>query len=207
MDQMQIFTEYWKVLNDFEDYLNGGLSRERGEVPHFKMQLKVNLPEDPHQCRACSLHEHNKLRTPLPSGERRTLLIVNRPLPQALLEQGVQFTPEESLFLAKWLEAIGLELERDCALMARIACPAKDPRYPGSEALFACLPYFERTLKAVEPVAVLQLGLDEDFSLEGRTGNVPLFRTYHPSDVLVQGELKRPVWESLKRLKGALGGR
>ncbi|MBN2659514.1 MAG: hypothetical protein JXR86_20825 [Spirochaetales bacterium] len=207
MNQRQIFTEYWKILDDFEDHLNGGFSLERGEIPHFKMQLKVDLPADPHLCKACSLHEHNELRAPLPADERKKLLIVNRPLPAVLAGAGSHFTPDESLFLSKWLEAIDLELERDCAVVARIACPVRDPGHPGSDALTACLPYFERTLKSVEPLAVLQLGFEEESSLAGRTGNVPFFRTYHPSDVLINGELKRPVWESLKQLKGVLVGR
>ncbi|MBB6480802.1 uracil-DNA glycosylase family protein [Spirochaeta isovalerica] len=207
MNQRQIFTEYWKILDDFEDYMNGGFSVEKGEIPHFKLQLKVDLPKDPGECRACSLHEHNELRAPYPSGEKKKLLIVNRSLPRALAEEGRHFTADENLFLSKWLEAIDLELERDCAVIARVSCPVKDPAKPGSEALGACLPYFERTLKAVEPIAVLQLGLDEEGSLAGRTGDIPLFRTYHPSDVLINGKLKRPVWESLKQLKGALVGR
>lgn len=186
--------------------MKGGFAIKRENVPQFGMSLKQTLPADPRDCRSCSLCKNSQSRVPLPAGGKRKLLIVNRPLAPALVKEGIHFTPEEKAFLSKWMEAIGLDLDRDCVVTARVLCPVQDSSQLSEDSLNACLPYFDRVLSSVKPEVVLQLGVNESESLAGMTGGIPFFRTHHPADVLINGELKRPVWENLKRIKGVLIG-
>lgn len=204
MNQKQIFTEYWRILDDFEDFTKDGFSRNRQHIPEFKLKLKVSVPADPMDCKACELHHHNEFRAPLIGQGKKKMLIINRPIAKALIDEKKHFTGEEEVFLSKWLEAIGLDLQEDCALMSRIFCAPSNPLEPDHDALHSCFPYIERAIKEFEPQLILQLGNEQAGSLRGKTENLPFFQTYHPADVLIDASLKRPVWEVLKRIKDTL---
>jgi uracil-DNA glycosylase len=205
MNQKQIFTEYWNVLNDFEDFMDDRFRRERNAAPHFKVSIKQALPSDPALCTACSLHEHNELRSPVSGEGERPLLIINRALPGILAERGDHFTIPEEDSVSKWLEAIGLNLKKDCVIAPLLFCPVKDPIHPAFESVQACFPFIERLIEKTNPKAILVLGPEgeEYFS---KITSMPVFATHHPSDVLIDQSLKRPVWEVLKRIKGAVFG-
>ncbi|MBI9098492.1 MAG: hypothetical protein JEY91_08430 [Spirochaetaceae bacterium] len=204
MKQKQIFTEYWKVLNDFEDFMNDRFRREGRDIPHFKMNLKTIVPLDPAQCTACFLHEHNSLRSPVLGEGQKKLLIINRALPKILTEKGIHFTPEEGSSISKWLEAIGLDLQLDCKIIPLVFCPVKDPIHPDREAVDSCSSYIDRSLEETNPKAVLILGMEAEELISSNLKNFPLFISPHPSDVLIDPSLKRPVWEILKKLKGVV---
>jgi len=205
MNQKQIFTEYWNVLNDIEDYMDDKFRRERNTVPHFKVSIKKAPPESPAQCTACSLHEHNELRSPLQGEGERPLLIINRPLPHILAERGDHFTIPEEDAVSKWLEAIGMNLERDCLVAPLLFCPVKDPLHPSTESVESCFPFLEKLIDKTKPKAIMILG-PEMGAYFSNISNIPVFATFHPSDVLIDQSLKRPVWEVLKKIKGAVFG-
>jgi DNA polymerase len=212
MNQKQIFTEYWKVLDDFEDYMNDRFRRERLNVPEFKVSLNNKTSLNPEECCACSLHEHNKLRSPVLGEGRKKLLIINRALPKVLADKEVHFTPEEEHSIIKWLEAIGLDLKRDCTIVPLLFCPVKNPLDPGVEAVKSCFPFVDQVIEKTEAKAILVLGVEgesffrEKVDQQWRYKNTPLFISHHPSDVLINASLKRPVWEVLKSIKDVLIG-
>lgn len=206
MNQKQIFTEYWKILDDVEDFMNDRFRRVRTEVPRFKICLRQPVPSDPNECRVCTDHEHNALRSPVPEQGERDVLIICRALPAVLAERGVYFSPEEESSLMKWLEAIGLDLRQNCKVVPLLFCPVKDPLHPDKKAVESCFTHIERILKETNPKTILLLGNEVGDLLAGKLQNIPVFTSPHPSDVLIDSSLKRPVWEVLKKIKGKLVG-
>lgn len=210
MNQKQIFTEYWKVLDSFEDYMNDRFRRERLNVPDFNVSLIRNSVLEPKDCCACSLHEQNKLRSPVTGEGHRKLLIINRALPEVLTERGEHFTPEEKNFIVKWLEAIGMNLEKDCKIIPLVFCSVNNPLNPGNEAVTSCFPFVERQIDETKAGAILVLGKEGESFFRSKVDkhwcykNIPVFISHHPSDVLIDNSLKRPVWEVLKNLKDVL---
>jgi len=212
MNQKQIFTEYWKVLNDFEDFSKDKFRIERLEVPEFKIEMKKVIPSSPLQCKACDLHKHGPLRSPLIGDGQRRILIINRALPASLIEKKEHFTPEEENSVSKWLEAIGLDLNNDCTILPFVFCAVKNPQAPDEDALQNCFAFIDRQIDETNPEVILILGREGARFFEDRTGSVteykkkPVFVSYHPSDVLIDLSLKRPVWEVLKNIKDVIVG-
>lgn len=205
MNQNQIFTEYWKVLNDIEDYMDDGFRRERSSIPQFKAVVKKLVPADPARCTACPLHEHNTMRSPLFGEGERRLLIINRGLSRNLAEKKQHFTIREEDSLTKWLEAIGLNMNEDCLIAPLLFCPVEDPLNPPPESVQACFTYMERLIEEKKPKAIMVLGREAGVFFSKIT-SIPVFVSPHPSDVLADQSLKRPVWEILKKIKGVLFG-
>lgn len=205
MNQNQIFTEYWKVLNDIEDYMDDRFRRDRSSIPQFKVTMKKIIPTDPAQCTACSLHEHNSLRAPVVGEGEKRLLIINRGLPKILAEKNEHFTIPEEDSITKWLEAIGLSFKEDCLTAPLLFCPVKDPLHPPVESVHSCFPYIERLIGQTKPKAILVLG-QEGGEFFSHINSSPVFTAPHPSDVLIDPSLKRPVWEILKKVKGVVFG-
>ena len=132
---------------------------------------------------------------------------------------GRPFVGPAGQFLDKWLQAVELSRERTASSptwssAARRATATRCPRRPppaGRSSSGSCA--------LLAPKAILSLGrvasrtlLERESpigSLRGRVHDLrgtPLVPTYHPRAVLRSEELKRPVWEDLKRLKGVLEG-
>lgn len=83
-----------------------------------------------------------------------------------------------------------------------------------------CMPWLEAELTVLQPLAILALGETAFRWLTGREDRLdrvhgtllthyglPLMPTYHPRDILSDGELKRPAWEDLKALRAFLAER
>jgi uracil-DNA glycosylase family 4 len=211
MNQKQIFTEYWSVLDDFEDYMNDRFRIERSDIPEFKLKTNHNVPSSPSLCSVCAHHDLSGHRSPV-FGTGNKVLIINRALPKILSQQNKHFTPEEADSITKWLEAISLDLENDCKIIPMVFCPVKDPSKPGREALANCFPFINRIISETEPRAILILGKEGALMFGDKLGkgalykNIPVFVSFHPSDVLINHSLKRPVWEVLKSLKDVVVG-
>ncbi len=211
MNQKQIYTEYWKILDDFEDYMNDRFRRERLNTPEFDIKRKNSVSFDSRQCCACNLH-HESIRSPISGEGKKKLLIINRALPVSLAEKQTQFSMEEDGFISKWLEAIGLNIERDCKVVPVVLCPVLNREDVSIEHIKSCTPFFDRIIEETDPKAILVLGKEREGyfreKLEKGTspGKRPFYICHHPSDVLVDLSLKRPVWEVLKQIKDVLVG-
>jgi DNA polymerase len=120
-------------------------------------------------------------------------------------------------FLDKWLAAVGLDRTSNAFIANVVKCRPPANRDPLPEETRACLPYLEAQLGLVKPKAILVLGSVAARVLLRTTrgvsalrgqwfehGGIPLICTYHPSAVLRDEDLKRPVWDDLKKLKERL---
>jgi DNA polymerase len=128
--------------------------------------------------------------------------------------RGLPFVGRAGQFLDRWLEAIDLDRNTNAYIANIVKCRPPGNRDPRSSEAEACLPYLRDQIELVRPRVILTVGRVASGiligtqagigSLRGRTfyyNGIPLVPTYHPSGVLRNPELKRPVWEDLKRLR------
>ncbi|MFP4549365.1 MAG: uracil-DNA glycosylase [Spirochaetales bacterium] len=168
-------------------------------------------------CTRCALHQERMNAVP-GMGVLDPLVMVIGEGPGADEDhRGLPFVGRAGQFLDKWLEAIGMSRHKNVYITNVVKCRPPGNRDPRPHESEACLPYLREQIKLVQPQTILAVGriasgtlIGSDAGigrLRGRTysfNGTPLVPTYHPSGVLRNPELKRPVWEDLKRLKSLL---
>jgi len=123
------------------------------------------------------------------------------PEPLVMVIGDVSGSGEDALLLDKMLGAIGLSRESSCFLASVIEYEGRlqsmKPRF------ILCLgeSASQALLHSAEPIEKLR-GRLTDCRTAGMT--IPLLATYHPDDLLRNGDLKRPCWDDLKLLRAAL---
>jgi uracil-DNA glycosylase family 4 len=131
---------------------------------------------------------------------------------------GRPFVGPAGQLLDRMLKAIDLDRGTNCFIANVVKCRPPGNRDPALEESAACLPYLRAQIAALRPKAILAVGRVAAEALTGLAAGVgelrrrslsyegiPLAVTYHPSAVLRNSSLRRPVWEDLKRLKAGLG--
>lgn len=129
---------------------------------------------------------------------------------------GRPFVGAAGKYLDKWIPSIGLQ-RGECFIANIVKCRPPRNREPHPEEIAACLPYLQAQIRAVKPRTICCLGriaaqtlLQTTASVGSLRGKVrawqgiPLVVTYHPSAVLRDPELRKPVWDDLKLLKTLL---
>ena len=90
-------------------------------------------------------------------------------------------------------------------------------RDPQPDEIASCMPYLERQIAIIKPKFILTVGRISSAVLSGQEAGIgrlrgrtysfrgiPLIPTYHPSAVLRDPTLRKPVWDDLRRLKAEL---
>lgn len=230
MDQNAAFTELWHVLEDIQDYVDSGYRTEHPPAPEFKVHLVRDArgqdlhPQKEEQiqetrgevsnCRACDLHLARKQAILGQGNLGAPLMIILPPPDYDGDDNGVPLHGEALEFVQKWIEAIGMNFERDCYMTNVVKCRPPGNRPPFYEELQACRHYLQDQVDTLQPKAILLLGpsalhlVDQEpqrfDQLRGQPlqGPAPLVLcTYDPFWVLKHPQFKRPVWEDLKLLK------
>ncbi|HET6450866.1 MAG TPA: uracil-DNA glycosylase [Spirochaetia bacterium] len=129
---------------------------------------------------------------------------------------GRPFVGAAGQYLDKWLKSIDLA-RADCYIANCVKCRPPQNREPHPEEIAACLPYLERQIASIKPRVICCLGRIAAQTLLGTTASlgslrgkvhdrrgIPVFVTYHPSAVLRDQSLRKPVWDDLKELKKLL---
>ena len=136
-------------------------------------------------------------------------------------KQGLPFVGPAGQLLDKMLSAINLSRETNCYIANVVKCRPPQNRDPNPEEAKACRGFLERQINILKPKMILLLGriatyhiLDtaqgismihgQFFTYKTRFGEIPVMPIYHPSAVLRNEALKRPVWEDLKIFKKKL---
>ena len=175
------------------------------------------LEERVRACTRCALHEGRFNAVP-GVGVLDPLVMVIGEGPGADEDRrGLPFVGRAGQFLDKWLEAVGLSRASNAYITNIVKCRPPENRDPRPAESDACMPYLKEQIELVRPQTILTVGRIASGvligtgagigSLRGRTdyyNGIPLVPTYHPSGVLRNPELKRPVWEDLKRLNALL---
>jgi DNA polymerase len=120
--------------------------------------------------------------------------------------------------LDTWLTPVGLSRKTNVYLANIVKCRPPGNRNPHIDEVTLCLPYVKRQIQLVKPELILLVGGVASKALlntqEGvgklrgrfhRYEGVPVLVTYHPAGVLRNTEeLKRPVWEDIKKVAAFL---
>lgn len=219
-------SEYWKLINNFEDILRYGRTTDR---PLASMRLVrsgssfgkpdtlESVASEVDICRKCRLCEKRIKSVPGMGVSSPDVLVVGEGPGADEDISGLPFVGKAGQYLDKWLEAIGMSRHKDCFIANVVKCRPPENRDPRDDEIEACLPYLRRQIEILRPRIILTVGriaaitlIGEETSLgrlRGRTyrfNGIPLIPTYHPSGVLRDPSLRGPVWEDLKRLKAEL---
>ena len=171
-------------------------------------------------CQGCGIARMGKKPVAAIGTENPKLLVLcGPPSVNAELNQ-VPLAAEEMDYFLKWMAAIELVPEKDVLLMNFPRCrpPGNRPLFP--EELKRCSWSIEALVERSRPVVILTLGPVSSAFFTGNPGlkvseireqlaewkGIPVLSTYSPDQVLSYNELKRPVWEDLKRVRNFLNG-
>jgi len=128
--------------------------------------------------------------------------------------QGLPFVGASGKLLDKMLAAIGLSRETNCYIGNIVKCRPPNNREPVPTERNACIGYLRAQIEILRPRFILCVGrtaahgllemTDPISRLRGRSfqfEGIPVRVTFHPSALLRDASLKRPVWEDLKQLR------
>ena len=227
---MESIPRLWKALNLVQDYLSTGFSRKRpelvvtGPTPAAHGQIApaaapalaedlAGIAEQIASCVKCGLCSGRKTTVPGEGSQHPPVMFVGEGPGEEEDRTGRPFVGAAGLYLDKWIPSIGLQ-RGECFIANIVKCRPPRNREPRPEEILACLPYLQAQIQAVKPKTICCLGriaaqalLQTTASLGSLRGKVhtwqgiPLVVTYHPSAVLRDPELRKPVWVDLKLLK------
>ena len=172
-------------------------------------------------CRNCVLCEKRTNTVPGMGVQNPLVMIIGEGPGFEEDKQGLPFVGPAGQLLDKMLTAINLSRETNCFIANVVKCRPPQNRDPNPEEAKACRGFLERQINILKPKMILLLGriatyhiLDtaqgistihgQFFTYKTSCGEIPVMPIYHPSAVLRNEALKRPVWEDLKVFKKKL---
>jgi uracil-DNA glycosylase family 4 len=224
----------WRSLDLIDDWLGSGFARERPrllvdearQMPQAALAPEAPTPErggalasvaaEVASCAKCGLSANRTLTVPGEGPLDPTVLFVGEGPGAEEDRTGRPFVGAAGQYLDTWLPPIGLARERSFIANC-VKCRPPQNREPHPDEIGACLPYLERQIVALRPRAICCLGRIAAQTLLGARGSlgelrgraherggIPVVVTYHPSAVLRDKRLRKPVWEDLKFLQTLL---
>ena len=187
----------------------------------IRLSIDLNgLKADCLSCRRCRLCQ-TRTNTVFGEGceDRPDVFVVGEGPGETEDLTGRPFTGKAGELLEKMLAAISLSRADNCYISNIVKCRPPQNRDPMPDEKNICGVYVRQQISLLRPKAILCLGRNaanyltgEDTAsmaqLRGRfffyERSIPLISTYHPAAVLRNPELKRPVWEDLKKLASFL---
>lgn len=221
----------WKMLDLVEDYLRTGERSEHPSIPALqsapasgglddetRIERLETLAERVRNCSRCPLHE-GRLNTVPGKGVLDPLVMVIGEGPGAEEDRrGEPFVGRAGQYLDKWLAAIDISRDTNAYIGNIVKCRPPKNRDPKPFESDACIPYLREQLELIRPKTILSVGRIASGlligtpagigSLRGRTfyyDGTPLIPTYHPAAVLRNPDLRKPVWDDLRRLAALIG--
>jgi len=178
------------------------------------------LKKDCLSCRRCRLCQ-TRTNTVFGEGceDRPDVFVVGEGPGETEDLTGRPFTGKAGELLEKMLGAISLSRSENCYISNVVKCRPPQNRDPLPDEKNICGVYVKQQILLLRPKAILCLGRNAANYLTGEDGasmaqlrgrfffyerSIPLISTYHPAAVLRNPDLKRPVWEDLKKLASFL---
>ena len=172
-------------------------------------------------CRKCVLCEKRTNVVPGMGVKNPLVMIIGEGPGFEEDKQGLPFVGPAGQLLDKMLAAINLSRETNCFIANVVKCRPPQNRDPNPEEGKACRGFLDRQISILKPKMILLLGriatyhiLDtaqgittihgQFFEYKTDFATIPVMPIYHPSAVLRNEALKRPVWEDLKVFKKKL---
>ena len=175
-------------------------------------------------CRACGLCAGRTNGVPGEGAARPLVMVVGEGPGREEDRSGRPFVGAAGQYLDRWLAAIDLQRDANCFITNVVKCRPPGNRDPLPEEANACRPFLQRQIRLLRPQALLSVGRIASQALIGRQAPIgalrgqvhhypadqagaaplPLVATYHPSAVLRNPSLRRPVWDDLRLLQRLL---
>lgn len=168
-------------------------------------------------CSRCGLHAPRAQAVPGEGVKRPLAMVIGDAPDGGDTAAGRPFSGEAGALLDKMLGSVRLFRERNCFITNLAKCSPPGDRDVLPDEAAVCAEYLIRQMNRLKPAVILSLGrISARFFLNtgeefGKIRGVfaeyrgfPLLATYHPRDLLADGDLKRPVWEDLKALRSKL---
>ncbi|MCL2800172.1 MAG: uracil-DNA glycosylase [Treponema sp.] len=179
------------------------------------------ITEEIRLCKACPLHTNRKNTVPGEGVKSPLVMVIGEGPGEKEDLQGRPFVGNAGQLLDKMLASIGLSRETNAFIANTVKCRPPFNRDPAAEETSACRSFLERQILLLKPSFILIAGkvaaqsllntTEPIGKLRGKIGELkvsdksfPVLCTYHPSALLHNEELKRPVWEDLKLLKSKI---
>lgn len=146
--------------------------------------------------------------------------------------QGEPFVGRAGKLLNKIIEAMGLRRE-DVYIANVVKCRPPENRNPAPDEISTCEPFLLRQIEIIQPKVIVCLGtfaaqtllqtearigalrsrfhawpnavVKERFETALAQDSVQVMPTYHPAFLLRNPNMKKPVWEDMQKVMGALG--
>lgn len=168
-------------------------------------------------CSKCTLHKQRKNVVFGEGNLRARLMFVGEAPGRDEDIQGRPFVGMAGKLLTKIIEAMGLRRE-DVYITNVVKCRPPNNRVPEIDEIAECLLYLEKQISAIRPEVICALGSvatrtltglpDGVTSLRGKFYNymgIPVMPTFHPAACLRKPEIKRLVWDDVKKVMQLLG--
>ena len=201
---------------DFSELLDTlmPLPRDKESVLGSTFKQLQLMVQDCTRCRLCETRNH----TVFGEGALPARLMVVGEGPGAEEDaSGRAFIGKGGVYLDSWLSSIGLSRTNNVYIANIVKCRPPENRNPLADEIAACIPYVKRQIQLVKPELLLLSGGVASKSLlntdEGvgklrgrffRYEGIPTLVTYHPAGVLRNPDLRRPVWEDMKKIASFL---
>jgi len=199
-----------------------GLPSLAGRPPQTAAERKA-LEEIDRQilvCKLCALHRFRTRAVPGEGHRSAELMFIGEGPGRDEDAQGRPFVGRAGQLLRKIIAAMTFR-EDEVYITNMVKCRPPDNRVPHPEEIEACSPYLVRQIELVRPKVIVTLGkTPTDYFAPGREGmtarrgrfgdyrGIPVMPTFHPS-YLVRNEgnreLKRMVWEDMRKVMALLG--
>lgn len=202
-----------QVSNQFSNQVQNQFTNTNDSIEKIAAEVGV--------CRNCVLCEKRTNTVPGMGVQNPLVMIIGEGPGFEEDKQGLPFVGPAGQLLDKMLSAINLSRETNCFIANVVKCRPPQNRDPNPEEAKACRGFLERQINILKPKMILLLGriatyhiLDtaqgistihgQFFTYKTSFGEIPVMPIYHPSAVLRNEALKRPVWEDLKIFKKKL---
>lgn len=231
MDQKKLYTDFWNLLSETEDYIKYGMKTQRTSSPVFTDRVAVSeniqavsevqeIIPDSENCQNCPMLKAGKKAMPLIGNTHSDLWVVTDPPLLEAEKRNHPFSDSEMEYFQKWMSAIDLSLPNDLMLQNLTRCRTPGNRPPFPEEMNRCSKEIIARLEVHRPKVILAMGSACASWFTSQKGmkvseirgqlyswhGIPVVVTFSPDQVLSYGELKRPVWEDLKSLRNILSG-
>jgi uracil-DNA glycosylase family 4 len=185
-------------------------------LPTDRAQALATVAAEVSSCAQCGLSANRTLTVPGEGPLDPPVLFVGEGPGAEEDRTGHPFVGAAGQYLDTWLPPISLA-RKQSFIANCVKCRPPQNREPHPDEISACLPYLERQITALQPRVICCLGRIAAQTLLGARGSlaelrgrvhqrngIPVVVTYHPSAVLRDKTLRKPVWEDLKLLQTLL---
>ena len=171
------------------------------------------LKQEVNQCTKCAL---SKTRTNVVFGEgsqNAGIMLIGEGPGYYEDQQGRPFVGKSGQLLDKILDVCGFTRKEHVFIGNIVKCRPPNNRDPLPEERESCLPYLYKQIEMIEPKIIILLGatalkglIDPNAKITKVRGewlnwnNRLVMPTFHPSALLRNEKLKKPVWEDFKKV-------